>query len=74
MKKIDYENPNNNMYGISPCPQCSSVHRWPSQIIHKVHPGSIICDDCNFIEPIVDLPKYLSIVPGVQKKIIGKKK
>lgn len=50
--RIDNANPQANMYGVLPCPQCSSPYRWPSQPVHPQHPDSIVCDDCGFVEKI----------------------
>lgn len=32
------------MYGVTPCPQCGSKYRWPTQR------GAIQCDDCGLVE------------------------
>jgi hypothetical protein len=45
-----------NMYGCTPCPQCGSKYRWPTQSVHPKYPDSILCDDCLLVEPI-DLNK-----------------
>jgi uncharacterized Zn ribbon protein len=35
-----------NMYGCTPCPQCKSEYRWPTQ------QRTVVCDECGFVEPI----------------------
>lgn len=43
-----------NMYGCSPCPDCTGVHRWPTLGVHPEHPSSIVCDDCGRAVPYME--------------------
>lgn len=45
---------NRNLYGCTPCPECGAKYRWPTQAVHPTSPNMIICDDCDFREPIDD--------------------
>ena len=51
----DVNNLNNNLYGCPPCPKCGNKFRWPSQETFLEAPNSMICDDCNYNEPYVDI-------------------
>lgn len=41
-----------NMYGLTPCPQCGSEYRWPTQ------DQKIRCDECGFVEYSKELPPF----------------
>ena len=49
---IDLNDPASNMFGLLPCPKCGNAHRWLTRPEHPKHPNSIVCDDCEFVEPI----------------------
>jgi len=49
--RLDYQNPEVNMYGCLPCPKCKSKYRTPTQAVHPTKPMMILCDDCEFEEP-----------------------
>jgi hypothetical protein len=42
--RVDLEQPNANMYGCTPCPDCGGKFRVPYQ------DGRIECCDCDFTE------------------------
>lgn len=46
---VSYYQPNANMYGCLPCPQCKSRYRY--QLARK--PEEVVCDDCGFVEPAI---------------------
>lgn len=43
---VDFESPNTNMYGCSPCPECGGEFRWC-----RASDKMVICDDCGHEEP-----------------------
>jgi hypothetical protein len=47
-ESIDITHPTANMFGVQPCPRCTSIFRWPTprQTIH--------CDDCGLDVPVRD--------------------
>ncbi len=55
---VDVRNMEANMYGCLPCPECGSLTRWPTQAVHPTHPNMVLCDDCEFAEPIQPPMEY----------------
>lgn len=45
---------NGNLYGCSPCPDCGSGDRWPTQKVHPKWPSSVCCDSCGKVESLTE--------------------
>lgn len=52
MIQINYEDPDNNMYGCPPCPKCESRFMYPKQP-DASGKRFVACDDCGFSDEYV---------------------
>lgn len=51
---IDTGDPNANMYGCTPCPECNGKHRYPMRnvvglAVQNPDVLKVVCNDCGYV-------------------------